>query len=213
MASSPDRTKPYLQTNTAEVVPEKEDERVHVNHEHAERMDGAFLSIVWSAAIPVGLVVMIAAIVLGVIYGKEIDRNKGWPELQVPPSEEKKIGFWASVNNWKKHGGNAAIFIDFNPTSLTAIAGLTGKIIPYLSSSIMALVAFFVARRIILASKEGQGHELLTPHQMSILIQLLGGSSYGPLKDCVHYHMKHKKRWLSPIPHAFVALAVVTALG
>ncbi|KIV86738.1 hypothetical protein PV11_02333 [Exophiala sideris] len=207
----PDQTKRVTQTATEEVRSDQEDEVVHVNHEHGERMDGAFLSIVWSASIPCGLIIIITAVLLGIIYGREVDRNRGWPELQLPPINGTSTGFWASVNSWRKHGGNAAIFVKFNPSSLTAVASLTGKIIPYLSSSIMALVAFFVARRIIVASREG--HELLTPHQMSILIQLLGGNSYAPLKDCVHYHVKHKKRWLSPIPHAFSALAVVTALG
>ncbi|OQU95411.1 hypothetical protein CLAIMM_01624 [Cladophialophora immunda] len=191
-----------------------DDEVVQINHEHAERMDGAFLSIVFSAAIPCGLILVVTAILLGVIYSNEVDAYKGWPELQVVQNDTSKpTGVWATINSWKKHGGDAALFVDFNPSSLTAIATLTGKIIPYLSSSIMALVAFFVARRIILVSKDSQGHELPTPRQMSLLIQLLGGNSYGPLKDTVHYHIKHKKRWISPIPHAFSALAAVTALG
>ncbi|KIX96774.1 uncharacterized protein Z520_07494 [Fonsecaea multimorphosa CBS 102226] len=198
---------------TTEDVPAEEDV-VRINHEHAERMDGAFLSIVFSAAIPCGLIIVVTAILLGVIYVNKVDTYTGWSELHVGQNgTNTSTGVWAAINSWKKHGGNAALFVNFNPSSLTAVASLTGKIIPYLSSSIMALVAFFVARRIILVSKDSQGHELPTPRQMSLLIQLLGGNSYGPLKDTVHYHIKHKKRWISPIPHAFSALAAVTALG
>ncbi|KAJ9626686.1 uncharacterized protein PV06_01505 [Exophiala oligosperma] len=197
-------------TTVEDVTPE---DTIFVNQEHAERMDGAFLSIVLSASIPCGLVIIVSAILLGVIYGFEVDRNRGWPQLLLAQDAGGQLGLWATLNDWKKTGGDAAIFVDFNPSSLTAIASLTGKIIPYLSSSIMALVAFFVARRVILISQQGKNHELLSPHQMSILIGLLGGNSYGPLKDCVHYHVKHKKRWLAPIPHAFSALAIVTALA
>lgn len=188
-------------------------EGVHVNHDIAERMDGAFLSIVLSAALPCGLVIGVTAILLGVIYGKQVGRYQGWPVLYVAQQSSSTTGLWQTLNGWKKSGGEAAVFVNFNPSSLTAIAALTGKVIPYLSSSIMALVAFFVARRIILVSQQGQSHELPTSQQMSLLIQLLGGNSYGPLKDTVHYHIKQKKRWVSPIPHAFSALAAVTALG
>ncbi|KIW17660.1 hypothetical protein PV08_04855 [Exophiala spinifera] len=198
-------------TTTEEVQPDNE--AIQINHEHAERMDGAFLSIVFSAAIPCGLVVIVTAILLGVIYAKEVDPNRGWPELRLTSNTTSASGLYMILSDWKNLGGDPAVFVDFNPTSLTAIATLTGKVIPYLSSSIMALVAFFVARRIILISKEDEARDLLTPHQMSLLIQLLGGSSFTPLKDCVHYHVKHKKRWISPIPHAFSALAAVTALG
>jgi hypothetical protein len=77
----------------------------------------------------------------------------------------------------------------------------------------MALVAFFVARRIINMSRDEQSHHLLTAQQMSLLIQLLGGSSFGPIKDTVHYHVKHKQKWIAPVPHAFSALCAVTAIG
>ena len=148
------------QTTAQEVLPE--DEPAHVNG--TEHIDGAFYSIVISAALPCGLVVVVTAILLGLIYGYEVDPYKGWPDLYVARnSTTGATGVWATLNNWKKYGGDAAIFVNFNPSSLTTVAGLTGKIIPYLSSSIMALVAFFVARRIILISKEGQDKKLLTP--------------------------------------------------
>lgn len=192
-----------------------DDDIPQINHVYAERMDGAFVSIVFSAAIPCGLVILVTAILLGVIYGNKVKSYRGWRELDYYDSQGSTVqsGLWWTINGWKKNGGELAVFIDFNPSSLTAIASLTGKIIPYLSSSIMALVAFFVARRIILISKSGRAHELPTSHQMSLLIQMLGGNSYGPLKDTVHYHIKNKKKWVSPIPHAFSALAAVTALG
>lgn len=199
-------------STTVEVQPQDQD--ALTNHGRAEIMDGAFLSIMLSVAIPCGLVVVITPILLGVIYGKEVDHYRGWPKLHVNGNgSTTTTGLWATLNDWKENDGNAAVFVDFNPSSLTAIATLTGKIIPYHSGSIMALVAFFVARRIILTSRDGQSHELLTHYQMSLLIQLLGGSSHGPARDTIHYHIKHKKSWASPISDVFSALAAVTALG
>jgi hypothetical protein len=191
-------------------------ESCQISPEHAEHMDGAFVSIICSAAIPCGLIMIIAGALIGVILCTRINRDEGYPELQ---GESKSItfsnsnGVLAQLNDFKKTGGNPAFFIHFNPSSLTAIATLTGKVIPYLSSSIMALVAFFAARRIIVSSRDTNDDNLLSPHQLAILIGLLGGSSLGPLNDCVKYHFKNKQKWISPLPHAFTALFAATLLG
>jgi hypothetical protein len=192
------------------------DQQTKLNPEQAERMDGAFSSIICGAAIPCGLILAIFGALVGVVLGTQINRDEGYPELlseTKAAASNSSAGVLTTLNSWKKNGGNAAFFIDFNPSSLTAIATLTGKIIPYLSSSIMALVAFFAARRIINNSKDSNVDQLLSPHQLSILIELLGGNSCTPLKNCVKHHVKSKQKWVSPLPHAFSALAAVTALG
>jgi hypothetical protein len=192
------------------------DQPAQSNPEPAERMDGAFLSIICSAAIPCGLILIIGGALIGVILGTQINRNEGFPELHLAANSTiSNVGgtLATRLNTLKKTGGHHAFFIDFNPSSLTAIATLTGKVIPYLSSSIMALVAFFAARRLVLNSKSANSEQLLSPHQLSILIELLGGSTYTPLTNCVKHHVKNKQRWIKPLPVAFTALATVTALG
>ena len=140
-----------------------------------EDIDGAFLAIVFSAAIPCILVLAVAGAVVGVLLGYRVHFEKPWPRLDSATNSTTSNGVvWSVLDDWKKHGGNAAMFIKFNPTTLTAIATLTGKIIPYLSSSIMALVAFFAARRIMHASKDGNSNGLLSPSQLTILVELLG---------------------------------------
>jgi hypothetical protein len=192
------------------------DQPAQSNPEPAERMDGAFLSIICSAAIPCGLILIIGGALIGVILGTQINRNEGFPELHLAANSTTSnitSTLATRLNTFKKTGGDKAFFIHFNPSSLTAIATLTGKIIPYLSSSIMALVAFFAARRLVLNSKSANSEQLLSPHQLSILIELLGGSTYTPLTNCVKHHVKNKQRWIKPLPVAFTALATVTALG
>jgi hypothetical protein len=101
---------------------------IEISREHAERMDGAFFSIVASASLPCALVVMVTSILLGVMYRNKITPYKGWEALYVQPS--KSTGdLYQTLNTWKK-GGGPAIFVDFNPSSLTAIATITGKCIP-----------------------------------------------------------------------------------
>jgi hypothetical protein len=179
-----------------------------------ERMNGAFLSIICSATIPCGLVLIIFGALIGVILGFRIDRNEGYPELKLATTLTVSSATLATkLSDFKKNGGTHAFFIDFNPSSLTAIATLTGKIVPYLSSSVMALIAFFAARRIVMNSNDMSSDHLLSPHQLSILIELLGGSTYSPLNNCVQYHIKNNSKWVNPLPLAFTALALVTSLG
>ena len=129
-----------------------------------ERMDGAFLSIICSAAIPCGLILIIGGALIGAVLSTQINRNEGYPELHLAAKSTTSnvtSTLATRLNTFKKTGGDQAFFIHFNPSSLTAIATLTGKVIPYLSSSIMALVAFFAARRLVLNSKSANSEQLL----------------------------------------------------
>lgn len=206
---------PQATVNEVNTPEDSQDDSPH-NPEccHPERMDGAFFSIIFGAALPCLTILSVVGAVLGIIFVNLVDLDRGWPELRSRTAlSVATTGVWATLNDWKKRGGNAAFYIDFNPSSLTAVASLSSKIIPYLSSTIMALVSFFAARQIIKMSQDQKDGDLLSPHQLSILIELLGGKSFAPIKDCVHFHVKKKQRWISPITHAFAALVIVTTLG
>jgi hypothetical protein len=115
-----------IDATTKEVTASKD--VVEINREHAERMDGAFLSIVASASLPCALVVIVTSVLLGVMYSNKVTPYKGWEALYVPASKSTG-GLYQTLNTWKK-GGSHAIFVNFNPSSLTAIATITGKCIP-----------------------------------------------------------------------------------
>lgn len=79
----------------------------------------------------------------------------------------------------------------------------------------MALVAFFSARHIVLMSKHGDEHgsNLPTPEQLSLLIRLLGGNGFGPLRDTLLHRYQRRERLIAPLPAAFSALFIITLLG
>jgi hypothetical protein len=192
------------------------DQPLPVNAEPVERMDGAFFSIICSSTIPCVLVLIFAGAFIGIILGTQFKRDDDYPELRRGETTLRSVGSTTvldGLRSFKSTGGNAAFYINFNPSSLTAIAALTGKVLPYLSSSVMALVAFFAARRIIINSRGTNTEKLLSPRQLSMLIELLNGSSYVPLWDCIKYHLTSKQKWISPLPSVFTALTTVTFLG
>lgn len=77
----------------------------------------------------------------------------------------------------------------------------------------MALVAFFAARRIVTMSKHWNGSDLPTPKQLTLLIGLLGGNSFGPLKDTIVHRWEARRKLVDPIPLAFISLFLDTFAG
>lgn len=145
---------------------------------HEKRLGGAIVSIVCAAAIPCVIIFLISGLLIGMIFAHRVTLHLGWQELQpVPPQDATSASFVAQARNLKDIGGSGAYYIHFNPSSLTTAASWTGKVIPYLSSSIMALVAFFAASHILQASRSGRDEALLTPHQLTLLLSLLSSGT------------------------------------
>lgn len=115
--------------------------------------------------------------------------------------------------DWYRHNAGAAYHFNENPSNMTTVASWNSRIISYLTSSIMALVAFFAARRIVTKSKKGSGSDLPIPEQLTLFIDLLGGKNFEPLKDTILYRWAHKRKLADPIPLAFGALFAITTLG
>ncbi|KAJ9625417.1 hypothetical protein H2204_010390 [Knufia peltigerae] len=179
-------------------------------------LKSAIYAIVGGVALPCIPIIVVSAVLLYFIFKHRIVPREGWPELYVP---RDKVGY-NSINNITQaikdvryEGGRPAYYVAYNPSTITTIASWTGRVIPYLSSSIMALVAFFAARHIVLKSKRGHPTELPTPEQLTLLINLLGGNGFSPLKDTVLYRWGRKERLVAPLPAAFTALFVITLLG
>ncbi|ETN36248.1 uncharacterized protein HMPREF1541_08525 [Cyphellophora europaea CBS 101466] len=178
------------------------------------RLKQAIWAIVGGVALPCIPIIVITAVLLYFIFHFRVDLTKGLPEFAPTVNETHR-----DVNSWidyiRHQGGAPAYFVDYNPSTLTTIASWTSRVIPYLSSSIMALVAFFSARHIVLKSKHGDEHgsHLPTPEQLSLLINMLNGNGFSPLKDTILHRYRKREKLISPLPAAFTALFFITMLG
>ena len=76
----------------------------------------------------------------------------------------------------------------------------------------MAVIAFFAARRILDATRSNKLKELPTPHQMSILINLLQGAGLAPLRDTILYKWQNHEHLVQPIPLVFGALSSIVLI-
>ncbi|KAJ9603743.1 hypothetical protein H2200_011929 [Cladophialophora chaetospira] len=178
------------------------------------RLNQAVWTIVGGVALPCIPIIVITVILLYFIFHHQVHLSQGYEELQPLSSEaHQNVTDWISLI--RHQGGSAAYYVKFNPSTITTIASWTSRIIPYLSSSVMALVGFFAARHLVLCSKHGDEHgsSLPTPEQLTLLISVLGGSGFGPLRDTILHRYKRKEKLIAPLPAAFSALFIITFLG
>jgi hypothetical protein len=91
------------------------------------------------------------------------------------------------------------------------ISSWTAKIIPFVTGASMALVAFLAGQRIIKATRT-KSTDLPTPHQVSILVNLLNGSGAEPLYDTIKYRWHHHADLVQPLPVAFWCLLFIVVI-
>lgn len=173
----------------------------------------AIWTIVCGVALPCIPIIVVSTVLLVVIFKYRVVPRDGWPEFYVETAENGINNVTDLIYAIRKQGGAPAYYVKYNPSTITTIAGWTSRVVPYLSSSIMALVAFYAARNIVVKSKRGKHDELPTPKQLTILIGLLSGSGWGPLKEALTHRWGTKERMVAPLPAAFTALALISALG
>ena len=174
----------------------------------------AVLTIVLGVALPCIPILAITSALLCIIFSHRINVSEGVRELRLPHNHTYHDSL-TKISRIRHYGGTAAYYVHYNPTTITTIASWTSRVVPYLSSSIMALVAFFAARHMVARSKSGDDHgsQLPTPEQLSLLITMLGGSGFGPLKDTLVHKYRKKEKLMAPLPAAFSALLVIAFLA
>lgn len=183
-------------------------------HEATTSIEGALLDLLRGAFLPCIPVVLVTTLLLTLIFYHRVDLEPGWQLLQTPTTGNlSDPSILNSTIVLTTRGGDAAYYVRFNPATLAAIASWTSKIIPFLTSSSMAVIAFFAARRILHATANDNPGQLPTPHQMSILINLLRGSGASPLWDAVVYRWQNPERLVQPIPLAFGALSYLVIIS
>jgi hypothetical protein len=172
----------------------------------------AYISIILLAAVP--SIILSAATVLLIVFTfrNHVTLSDGSNELTIPHVSDNSSLISRTVRDFIKTGGSNAYYIRFNPSTLTTIASISGKFVPYLSSAIMGLVALFAADFVQKTSQKEQNDKLLTPNQLTILIGLFSGRVEDLWKaTCTRANMGGK--YGTPISYTFTILIIVSVLG
>ncbi len=180
------------------------------DHKSPTKIEGALSDLLYCALLPCVLVVLVSTTLLAIIFTHRVDLDPGWQLLEAPSAEN--VSHSSLMNRTLKlmaTGGNAAYYVRYNPAILAAIASWTSKIIPFFTSSSMAVIAFFAGRRILHATRDNETSQLPTPHQLSILIKMLSCTGASPLWDTILYKWQNHAQLVQPIPLTFGALSFV----
>ena len=180
------------------------------DHKSPNKTESAWPDLLYGALLPCLTVGLVSTLLLTLIFTHRVHLDPGWQLLKAPTAQTvSESSFFNRTLHLEATGGNAAYYIRYNPAILAAIASWTSKIIPFLTSSSMAIVAFFAGRRILDATRDNKTGQLPTPHQLSILIKLLSGDSAMPLWNTVVYKWQNHEHLVQPIPLAFGALSFI----
>jgi len=210
----------HISTET-EVLEPKSAEAVSVEvkaesaTEHAV-MEGAIVSLVMGAFFPCIPVIAVSAALLSLIFKYRIEAPYTViQEISQTHTTTVINQTLTEINNLKAGGGDV-YWVWANrytgPATLHTIASITGKVMPFITSTSMAVVAFFAGRHIIDVTKARKQQSMPTPHQMSILISLLTGSGLKPLWDTMKYRYQNHEPLVQPVPLAFWSLSWIVAL-
>ncbi len=176
-------------------------------------ISGALQDLLCGAFLPCLPVVLVSTLLLTLILYHRVDLDPGWELLQTPTSNNVSgISLLNHNLGPPGRGGHAAYYVRFNPAVLATIAAWSSKIIPYITGYLMTVIGFFAGRRILNASRNNEPGELPTPHQMSILIDLLGSASPKSLWSTIVYRWHNHERLFQPIPMAFGALSYIVII-
>jgi hypothetical protein len=178
-----------------------------------EIMEGATLSVLIGAFFPCIPVAVVCAVLLTLIFRHQIKE----PYTVVAEiSQVQTTGFINQTFTKLKAGGDNVYWLwataSTTPGTLHTIASITGKVMPFITSTSMALVAFFAGRRIINVTKVKNRQSMPTPHQMSILISLLNGSGIKPLWETLQYRLQNHESLVQPVRLAFWSLTWIVLL-
>ena len=177
----------------------------------------ALITLFLSALLPCIPVIIVSALLLGLIFGhgkhirpEQLEGLEIFRNISTPESETRSTVLQSLQTLY--HGGEGYYLTKYNPSSLTTIAAWVGRVVPYLSTSFMGVVAFFVARRLAEHSRRDV-QQLPSPPQVTILVNVLGGSGVDAIVDTILHRLQNVEKLADPVIVAFWALTWVTVIG
>lgn len=179
-------------------------------------MEGAALSLLIGAFFPCIPVAAVCAVLLTLIFRNQIKEPYMVVQEVFQVQTTDFVNQTLTEVSKLKAGGDNVYWLfatkATTPGTLHMIASITGKVMPFITSTSMALVAFFAGRRIIYITKVKKQQQMPTPHQMSILISLLNGSGIKPLWETLRYRYQNHEVLVQPVPLAFWSLTWIVVL-
>ncbi|KAH8121968.1 hypothetical protein FP744_10009199 [Trichoderma asperellum] len=172
----------------------------------------AYISIVLLAAAPSIILSAATALLIAFTFRNRVTLSDGAGELQVPHQSDNLSLISRTMTDFVKDGGTNAYYVQLNPSTLTTIASITGKFVPYLSSAIMGLVALFAADFVRKASQKEQEDKLLTPNQLTILVGLLSGGLDG-LWKATRARANMGGKIVAPVSYTLAIFIIITVLS
>ncbi|KAL6897533.1 hypothetical protein GGI43DRAFT_409343 [Trichoderma evansii] len=172
----------------------------------------AYISIVLLAAVPSIILSVAIALLIVFTFRNRVTLSHGSDELQTPHLSDNSSLISRNITDFIKDGGTNAYYIRFNPSTLTTIASISGKFVPYLSSAIMGLAALFAADFVQKTSQREQNDRLLTPNQLTLLVALLSGR-VEELWKATRARANIGGKFGAPISHTLTIFIIITVLG
>lgn len=178
-------------------------------------MEGATGTLLWGAFGPcIPIVVVTSVLLTAVLYNRIPNAYVFLPAAQMTTSNQVLNALYG-IQSIENNGGNQAYYLYHNsftdPGVLHVISSWTAKLIPFVTGASMALVAFLAGQRVIKATTT-KSEKLPSPHQVSILINLLNGGGAQPLLDTVKYRWQHHENLVQPLPLAFWCLLFIVVI-
>ena len=213
-SGSPEPTKGSGSSLQATITEMKSPESPSEKEESITTLDGALTDLLLGAFLPCIPVVLVTTLLLTLILYHRVNLDPGWLVLQSTGTMNiSEPGILNRTLHLQYTGGTDAYYVRMNPAALAVIAAWTSKIIPYLTSTSMAIIAFFAGRRILDATKASKTQQLLTPHQTSILVNLLSGAGPKSLWDTIVYKFQGHGPLAQPVQLAFAALSCIITIS
>ena len=107
----------------------------------------------------------------------------------------------------------SAYLVNYSATRLITIASWTSSVAPLLPGFVMTLISFPAARHFLRTSQAGQEHDLPTPYQLGLYLQILTGG-VGSLWPWIKYRCWSKReRQASVVTLLVLHLSCATMVG
>lgn len=162
------------------------------------RIGGGNRAILLSVLVIVLPMAGLAALLLGLVLGNEIQRQDS-STLNPLSADQDPLD-------------SNAYYVDFNPTTLVTIASWSSTVAPLLAVSAMVLISFPIARQMQMETQMNES-SLPTPYQLALLLDSMSAGIM-PLWSFLGYRRwKHRANLAPTVRSALILLAAFTALG